>query len=69
MNRDIAPHQGAAPIEATSTNSRHVVFATRVLVDLVFLAALLQAFLTVPIILKKLAAYSASTRPVKTLRG
>lgn len=35
--------QGAAPIEATSTNSRHVVFATRVLVDLVFLAALLQA--------------------------
>ena len=35
--------QGAAPIEALSTNSRHVVFATRVLVDLVFLAALLQA--------------------------
>lgn len=35
--------QGDAPIEAASTNSKHVVFATRVLVDLVFLAALLQA--------------------------
>ncbi|MEZ5961536.1 MAG: hypothetical protein R3C30_14100 [Hyphomonadaceae bacterium] len=35
--------EGAAPIEATTQNSRHVVFATRVLVDLVFLAALLQA--------------------------
>ncbi len=35
--------QGAAPIDAVSPESRHVVFATRVLVDLVFLAALLQA--------------------------
>lgn len=35
--------EGNAPIEATSAQARHAVFATRVLVDLVFLAALLQA--------------------------
>ncbi len=35
--------EGAAPIEADKAEARHVVFATRVLVDLVFLAALLQA--------------------------
>ncbi len=35
--------EGAAPIRAESSEARHVVFATRVLVDLVFLAALLQA--------------------------
>lgn len=35
--------EGQAPIEAESSEARHVVFATRVLVDLVFLAALLQA--------------------------
>lgn len=35
--------EGAAPIEANSAEARHAVFATRVLVDLVFLAALLQA--------------------------
>lgn len=35
--------EGAAPIEALKAEARHVVFATRVLVDLVFLAALLQA--------------------------
>jgi hypothetical protein len=35
--------EGAAPIEAISAEARHAVFATRVLVDLVFLAALLQA--------------------------
>lgn len=35
--------EGAAPIRAESAEARHVVFATRVLVDLVFLAALLQA--------------------------
>jgi hypothetical protein len=35
--------EGAAPIDAVSANARHAVFATRVLVDLVFLAALLQA--------------------------
>lgn len=34
---------GDAPIEAVRAEARHVVFATRVLVDLVFLAALLQA--------------------------
>ncbi|MGE0597081.1 MAG: hypothetical protein AB7P07_12010 [Hyphomonadaceae bacterium] len=35
--------EGQAPIEAVSAESRHVVFATRIVVDLVFLAALLQA--------------------------
>ena len=35
--------EGHAPIAAESAQARHVVFATRVLVDLVFLAALLQA--------------------------
>lgn len=35
--------EGDAPIQAESAQARHVVFATRVLVDLVFLAALLQA--------------------------
>lgn len=35
--------EGNAPIEAEKAEARHVVFATRVLVDLVFLAALLQA--------------------------
>lgn len=35
--------EGVAPIEARSAMARHAVFATRVLVDLVFLAALLQA--------------------------
>lgn len=35
--------EGRAPIEAVRAEARHVVFATRVLVDLVFLAALLQA--------------------------
>lgn len=35
--------EGAAPIEATRPEARHAIFATRVLVDLVFLAALLQA--------------------------
>jgi hypothetical protein len=34
---------GVAPIEVKTAPARHVVFATRVLVDLVFLAALLQA--------------------------
>jgi hypothetical protein len=35
--------EGDAPISAESSEARHAVFATRVLVDLVFLAALLQA--------------------------
>jgi hypothetical protein len=35
--------EGVAPIEARTPMARHAVFATRVLVDLVFLAALLQA--------------------------
>lgn len=35
--------EGEAPISAERAEARHVVFATRVLVDLVFLAALLQA--------------------------
>lgn len=34
---------GNAPIEPRSATARHVVFGTRILVDLVFLAALLQA--------------------------
>jgi hypothetical protein len=38
--------EGDGPIEMDSTLSRHVVFATRVLVDLVFLATLLQVLST-----------------------
>lgn len=38
--------EGSGPIEMHSTVSQHVVFATRVLVDLVFLAALLQVLST-----------------------
>ncbi len=39
--------EGEGPIETGSSLSRHIVFATRVLVDLVFLAALLQALSTI----------------------
>jgi len=51
--------EGAAPIQAESAASRHVVFATRVLVDLVFLAALLQALSILARNAKQMALFEA----------
>lgn len=51
--------EGAAPIQAESPAARHVVFATRVLVDLVFLAALLQALSILARNAKQMALFEA----------